>query len=182
MFSFTTTVTLHHVTPLPPCISLSHALPYLHNHQLLVRLDPDFASCESLPADAACPNAKRYKVTDHMHALPAGLWGTTVSFTAEMTDMDDGVLWIVKAPLGLVSTTTWKLQRTETLGEERVAGLRGLEERGEWSLVEDVEIRANRMLAGTVQAKCEENWRGSHGKLVAHLLDGLAKSQIHSGG
>ncbi|KAF1919162.1 hypothetical protein BDU57DRAFT_132414 [Ampelomyces quisqualis] len=28
-----------------------------------------------------------------------------------------------------------------------------------WSLVEDVESRANRLLAGTVKGKCEENWR-----------------------
>lgn len=174
MFSLTTTATLHHVTPLPPSVTFKHALQYLHNHDLLIRLDPEFASYETLPTDPTVPNAKRYKVTDHMEALPAGLWGTTVSFTAEMTDIEDGVLWIIKAPLGLLQTTTWKLMRTETLGDEDVKGTVE-EERGEWSLVQHVEIKANRLLTGIVKAKCEENWPGTHGKFVAHLKEGLAK-------
>jgi hypothetical protein len=97
-----------------------------------------------------------------MAALPKGLWDSTVSFEAEMTNTEDGILWIVKAPLGLVQTTTWRCLKTEGLAE----GDRG---DGEWSLVEDVEIRANRMLVGTVRGKCEENWRGSHGKFCEHL-------------
>ncbi|KAI8936630.1 hypothetical protein NX059_007029 [Plenodomus lindquistii] len=175
MFSLTTTATLHHVTPLPRAVTFEHALAYLHNHDLLIRLDPEFASYETLPADSTIPNAKRYKVTDHMEALPAGLWGTTVSFTAEMTNVEDGVLWVVKAPLGLVQTTWWKLVKTETLDEHDVKGVVE-RERGEWSLVEDVEIKANRMLTGTVKGKCEENWPGTHAKFVAHLKQGLAKS------
>ncbi|KAF2850187.1 hypothetical protein T440DRAFT_468864 [Plenodomus tracheiphilus IPT5] len=177
MFSLTTTTTLRHVTPLPPSMTFSHALPYLHDHGLLIRLDPEFDSYETLPADATMPQAKRYKVTDHMNALPAGLWGTTVSFTAEMTDIEDGVLWIIKAPLGLVQTTMWRLMRTDTLSEEDVKGV-APEERGEWSLVEDVEIKANRMLAGTVKGKCEENWSGVHARFTKHLEEGLSKASV----
>lgn len=43
-------------------------------------------------------------------------------------------------------------------------------EDSEWSLVEDVEIKANRMLVGTVKGKCEENWPGAHGKFLKHLM------------
>ena len=110
-----------------------------------------------------------------MAALPAGLWGTTVSFEAHMTNTPDGILWIVKAPLGLVQTTTWRLVRTEALGEEEAVKSVEAGERGEWCLVEDVEIRANKMLVGTVRGKCEENWRGSHGRFVRHLLEGEGK-------
>ena len=103
-----------------------------------------------------------------MHTLPKGLWDTTVSFEAEITNKEDGVLWVIKAPLGLLQKTVWKLVKTETLGTE---DLEGDEEskKGEWSLIEDVEINANRLLVGTVKGKCEENWRGIHAKFMGHL-------------
>jgi len=110
-------------------------------------------------------------VTDYMAALPKGLWDSTVSFEAEMTNTEDGVLWIVKAPLGLVQTTTWRCLRTEGLAQEDRKG----DGQSEWSLVEDVEIRANRLLTGTVRGKCEENWVGSHGKFCEHLRSGFGK-------
>lgn len=136
----------------------------------MIRLDPEFVHYETLPPDPAAPDTKRYKVTDHMHALPKGLWDSTVSFEAHMTDIEDGILWVIKAPLGLVQKTVWRAVRTETLAFDVIAGVPE-DERGEWSLVEDVEISANRFLVGTVQAKCEENWRGAHDKFLAHLKD-----------
>jgi hypothetical protein len=110
-----------------------------------------------------------------MNALPKGLWDTTVSFEAEMTDIEDGILWVIKAPLGLVQQTTWRALKTASLSEEDVGGV-AEGERGEWSLVEDVEIKANRMLVGTVKGKCEENWRGAHGKFLQHLKSDAMKT------
>ncbi|KAF1935586.1 hypothetical protein EJ02DRAFT_460259 [Clathrospora elynae] len=179
-----TTATLHHSTRLPPSTSFTHALSLLHNHPLLIRLDPEYASHTPLPSNPATPDTKRYKVTDHMNALPAGLWDTTVTFEAEMTNTEDGVLWIIRAPLGLVQTTTWRCLKTGSLGaEEREGeggGEEGKEDKGEWSLVEDVEIKANRMLVGTVRGKCEENWRGAHAKFVAHLKDPPSTAHVHA--
>ncbi|CAN9332437.1 unnamed protein product [Alternaria alternata] len=167
MFSLNTTATLHHVTHLPRSISFASAVSQLHNHELLIRLDPEYASHEIIPSDPSTPAAKCYRITDHMNALPAGLWDTTVKFDAHMTDLDDGVLWIIKAPLGLTQRTTWRCLRTDTLEEaDRAEGV----EDSEWSLVEDVEIKANRMLVGTVKGKCEENWPGAHGKFLKHLM------------
>jgi hypothetical protein len=51
-----------------------------------------------------------------MHALPKGLWDSTVSFEAEMTNTEDGILWIIKAPLGLVQRTTWRCLKTALTG------------------------------------------------------------------
>ncbi|KAI4703578.1 hypothetical protein J4E89_009999 [Alternaria sp. Ai002NY15] len=164
MFSLNTTATLHHVTHLPRSVSFATAVSHLHNHVLLIRLDPEYASHEDLPSDPSTPDAKCYRITDHMNALPAGLWDTTVKFDAHMTDLDDGVLWTIKAPLGLTQQTTWRCLKTEGLSEGDREGAEGCE----WSLVEDVEIRANRMLVGTVKAKCEENWPGAHGKFLKY--------------
>lgn len=103
-----------------------------------------------------------------MHTLPKGLWDTTVTFEADITDTEDGIEWIIRAPLGLVQRTTWRVVKRASLGEEGTK--EGLEEGevGEWSLVEDVEIKANRILVGTVKAKCEGNWKGVHARFLGH--------------
>ncbi|KAF1832865.1 hypothetical protein BDW02DRAFT_528800 [Decorospora gaudefroyi] len=162
MFSLNTTATLHHVTPLPRTISPTAAINLLHNHDFLIRLDPEYVSHEALPSSPSSPAAKRYQVTDHMNALPAGLWDTTVKFEAEMTNLEDGISWLIKAPLGLVQRTTWRCLKTE-------AGEEGQGEGEGWCLVEDVEIEANRILVGTVKGKCEGNWRGAHAKFLKGL-------------
>ena len=105
-----------------------------------------------------------------MHTLPKGLWDTTVTFEADMTNTEDGIEWVIRAPLGLVQRTRWRVVKRASLGEEKGANV--VDGEGEWSLVEDVEIKANRMLVGTVKGKCEENWRGVHGRFVGHLREG----------
>ncbi|KAL1600470.1 hypothetical protein SLS60_006856 [Paraconiothyrium brasiliense] len=172
MFSFNTTAKLHHVTPLPTGTTFEAAIEKLQNHDLLIRLDPELHSYETLPSDDAAPDTKRYKVTDHMHALPKGLWDSTVTFESQITNTEDGVLWVIKAPLGLVQQTKWTIARSGDVGKgkEKAAddGV-SAEEKNEWSLVEEVEIKASRLLVGTVKGKCEENWRGIHSRFVGHL-------------
>ncbi|KAF2652002.1 hypothetical protein K491DRAFT_605800, partial [Lophiostoma macrostomum CBS 122681] len=172
---FTTTATLHHTTPLPPSTTFAAALSKLQDHELLIRLDPEFASYETLPAPPDAPNTKRYKVTDHMHTLPKGLWDTTVSFESLITNTETGVEWVIKAPLGLVQRTTWRVVEGGEVQDEVKAEGEGKGDRtgdgnGEGlCLVEDVEITASRLLVGTVKGKCEENWKGIHGRFVGHL-------------
>ncbi|KAL5113625.1 hypothetical protein ACEQ8H_008490 [Pleosporales sp. CAS-2024a] len=163
MFSLNTTATLHNVTNLPAGTKAEDVIRLLHNHDALIKVDPEHAYYESLAADPAVPNAKRYKITDHMHALPKGLWDSTVTFEAEMTDMEDGILWVIKAPLGLTQTSTWRCLRTDSLAAEDRKG------DGEWSLVEEVEISANRLLVSTVKSKGEENWPKTHAKFLQYL-------------
>ncbi|KAF2708748.1 hypothetical protein K504DRAFT_433229 [Pleomassaria siparia CBS 279.74] len=169
---FNTTATIRHVTPLPPGTTFIHALTTLQNHDLLIRLDPELAHYETLPSEDGTPDTKRYRVTDNMHTLPKGLWDTTVTFEANITNTEDGILWVIKAPLGLLQRTTWKLVKSDDLGkgkEKVIAETQGKEEKSEWALVEDVEIKASRLLVGTVKGKCEENWRGVHERFVGHL-------------
>lgn len=166
-----TTAKLHHVTPLPAGTTFESAIEKIQNHDLLIRLDPELHSYETLPSDDAAPTTKRYKVTDHMHTLPKGLWDTTVTFEAQITNTDDGVLWVIKAPLGLVQETKWTITRNADVGKgkEKAAEDGESSEESEWSLVEEVDIKASRLLVGTVKGKCEENWRNIHGRFVGHL-------------
>lgn len=164
---------MHHVTPLPSGTTFEAAIEKLQNHDLLIRLDPELDHYETLPSDEATPNTKRYKVTDHMHALPKGLWDSTVTFESQITNTDNGVLWVIKAPLGLVQQTRWTITRSADVGKgkERAADddETGSGDKSEWSLVEEVEIKASRLLVGTVRSKCEENWRGIHSRFIGHL-------------
>lgn len=138
----------------------------MRNHDLLIRLDPDLLSYEELPppADAANPETKYYKVTDTIHTLPAHLWDTTVSFRAEITDIEKGVEWVVRAPLGLVQRSFWTV---EVAGEMDEVDEEEREKR--LVLVEDVEIRCSRLLVGTAKGKCEENWKGVHKRWLEQL-------------
>ena len=65
------------------------------------------------------------------------------------------------------------LKEDEQRGGDREGILDGGKEgeEGEWSLVEDVEIKANRVIVGTVRGKCESNWRGVHGRFMAHVTE-----------
>jgi hypothetical protein len=95
-----------------------------------------------------------------MHTLPRGLWDTTVSFNAEITDTDNGVEWVIKAPMGLVQTSNWAVvPATDADGAEENTLV----------LVEDVVISCSRLLVGTVKGKCEENWKGVHARFVEQL-------------
>jgi hypothetical protein len=175
-----TTAHLHHRSPLPAGTTLAQAQRVFRNHDALLRLDPDLQTYEETgpTVGEARPNTKYYSVTDAMHALPAGLWDTTVRFSAEITDRDDGVEWVVRAPMGLVQTSLWTVERDEAPpppppaaeGEGEGEREREREDQGErWTLVEDVTIRCSRLLVGTVRGKCEENWRGTHERWAAQL-------------
>jgi hypothetical protein len=90
-----------------------------------------------------------------MKALPRSIWDAKVTFKAEMTDLLDRLEWVIHAPLGLYQKSIWKI---EPPNDEY-----GL------CLIEDIEITCSRLLVGTVRAKCEENWKGVHGKFADKL-------------
>lgn len=113
-----------------------------------------------------------------MHTLPKGLWDTTVTFESEITNTELGVEWVIRAPLGLVQRTTWCIMpmidvekgKDSTADDSQNGSDKEVKEtKSEWVLVEDVEIKASRLLVGTVRGKCEENWKGIHAKFVQHL-------------
>jgi hypothetical protein len=151
---FNTTATLYHRTPLPSTATLEDGVAVLRDHDFLIKLDPEFVkyTTDTAPANSD-PATKFYTVTDHMDALPAGLWDTTVSFKAEITDIPTGVKWVIKAPLGLTQLTMWTI-------EPAVAPETG------FCLVEDIQITCSRLLVGTVKGKCEANYPGVHRKII----------------
>jgi hypothetical protein len=94
-----------------------------------------------------------------------------------MTNTENSLIMVVKAPLGLLQRSEWKLVRAEDMGKgkEKVVEEEGngsnmaSDRKTEWYLVEEVEIKASRLLVGVVKGKCEENWRGTHARWVEGL-------------
>lgn len=156
---FNTTAKLKHSTLLPPTATFEAAVAVLHNHDSILRLDPEFVSYETKPTPTSSENpaTKYYTVTDHMNALPRGIWDSTVNFEAEITDIPKGVEWIIHAPLGIYQVTFWTIEPAP-------------ESEGRFYFVEDVSITCSRLLVGTVKGKCIENHAGVHQKFVDLVL------------
>lgn len=95
----------------------------------------------------------------------------SITFDCEITDVKNGIDWIVKAPLGLVQKTAWRIvKRADVEGTSQQIN-DTVEDGGEWALVEDVDMEANRFLINTVKNKCEANWRGIQKKFADHVKE-----------
>lgn len=95
-----------------------------------------------------------------MNGIPKALYEAKVTFDAELTELVDGIQWVVKAPLGMTQGSSYKV----------------VEEGEELWLVEDVHVSCSRLLMGTVKAKLESGWSGIHAKIRDRLLEDSGKS------
>ncbi|KAK4034790.1 hypothetical protein C8A01DRAFT_38720 [Parachaetomium inaequale] len=111
-----------------------------------------------------------YRVTDVVHAIPAGIWDTNVVSNYEFTDIRDGLFVRIKSPLSIVMDTLWEVRDVVIeAGDGDGDGDGGLE------LVEDVTIQCSRLLIGIVRGQCENGWEGIHGKMIGRLEGELKK-------
>ncbi|KAK4162557.1 hypothetical protein QBC43DRAFT_321661 [Cladorrhinum sp. PSN259] len=158
---------------LPPGATITLAHRMLSDHEFIIRCDPVLDKYESLPPvsppdipdemksrvriDINSLPAIAYKVTDIVHAIPAGIWDTNVVSTFEFTDIDTGLFVRVRSPMGIVIDTIWEVRKVEEGQEEQL------------ELVENVTVRCSRFLVGMVKNQCESGWKQMHGKLIERL-------------
>lgn len=90
-----------------------------------------------------------------MKGIPKAIYDAKVTYKAELTDVEDGIKWVIKAPLGFVQNSHWRLEQEGT----------------DLILIEDVHLSCSRLMMGTVRGKCEESWSGIHGKFVDTALE-----------
>ncbi|KAK3300815.1 uncharacterized protein B0H64DRAFT_334386 [Chaetomium fimeti] len=160
-----------HATLTPP-----PAVPDYVKTELRARPQPQSGSEPSQDGEAGGEAAAEtvpecYRVTDIVHAIPAGIWDTNVVSIFELTDIEDGLFVRIRSPLSIVMETFWRVR--EVAGAEEGEGGGDDDDDGEagpgLELVEDVTIRCSRLLVGIVKGQCETDWEGIHGKMVARL-------------
>jgi len=163
--SFTSTTT----TPLPPPITPSRALHALHNHDLMIDLNPLVVShrplSSSLPSDTKHASSgtvpSTYLITDK---LPIPLWPTTVSYTASFEDTSSGLRTEVHAPMGLEISGEWEVYDGDATAEPPGG------EGGGLMLRETTTVRCNLLLMPYVRATMGKGHEELHRRFVERLL------------
>lgn len=168
---FSTSTRLKHTTTVPAGVPASKAIALLQDHKFFIECDPHMINFEasetptpppSIPADRQSSDAapvadpKCYKVTDRVHALPAGLWDSDVVSTYEFIDTKKGVFVRTRSPLSVLLETVWEIRETEDGGYE---------------LLEDIIFTCSRLLAGVIKKTCEDGWQGIHEKMMSRLRE-----------
>lgn len=146
-----TTAKLHHETIFPSDITRTQAIAALHDHEVLIKMDPHLVSYTSLPSSPSTPETKIYKVLDKMEQIPKALWSQDVHSDLQYTNLPNGIRTNVKAPLGLVMDT-------HLIVEERPGG--------QLVITEDVEIKCSRLMMPVVKGQCEANWKDIHKRFI----------------
>ncbi|KAK4240789.1 hypothetical protein C8A03DRAFT_41705 [Achaetomium macrosporum] len=119
----------------PPCIP--------DNVKSQLRSGPPSSPEESESRPAMMPTC--YRVTDIVHAIPAGIRDTNVVSTYEFAHVRDGVFVRIRSPL------------------------EAKDDQGGLELVEDMTITCSTLLVGLVKGQCEEGWAKIHAKMIARL-------------
>ncbi|KAH6854196.1 hypothetical protein B0I37DRAFT_441233 [Chaetomium sp. MPI-CAGE-AT-0009] len=166
-----------HATLTPPPAVPDHVKPELRARpQAQAQSHPqpgaELAAQDGEMAGEAPPETvpECYRVTDVIHAIPAGIWDTNVVSIFELTDIEDGLFVRIRSPLSVVMETFWRVR--EVAGAEEGGG-DGDGDGGEagpgLELVEDVTIQCSRLLVGIVKGQCANDWEGIHAKMVGRL-------------
>lgn len=168
---FTTTAKLVHRFSLPPTISFASIIAILRDHDWLIRLDPELDSytlCDTSNSSTTYQTAdkeeyeetknprktKTYKVTDHMNGIPKSIYDAKVHVGIQITDVDEGVDFLVHAPMGVVQRGRWRVVVVDEA----------------WQLAIETEITCSRLLMGIVKGKAESN-APMMGRALVELLE-----------
>lgn len=164
---------LTQVTPIPSYIPRQFVLDMLHDHDLMITLNPlvtRYVPCA--PPAHALPDeydSAWYEITDRIEYIPGTPLVSNVTYTACLHDIPTGVQSHVHAPAGLEIRGKWQVlgsepgeKRHRELGEDQY----GIPKEGLY-LREDCEVRCNFLLMPTVR----RNLKKSHATLVDRLLE-----------
>ena len=114
--------------------------------------DPELpSSLRPVPSPSPLPTWNCYQVTDVVHALPAGLWDSDVVSEYEFCRLDNGMFVRIRSPMGIVIESTWTVDETTFL------------------MIEEIFIKASRLLMPVLRGQCEKDWKKIHEKMLEPL-------------
>lgn len=91
----------------------------LRNYPQLITANPLVISHRQIDSDPLSAT-KKYSVTDRIYYLPFHLWPSSVTYTAEFTDTDNGVDVLTKASLGFEGRSRWLVEVSDGSQTEEV--------------------------------------------------------------
>lgn len=162
-----------HITPLPSYVSRDAVLELLHDHSTIITLNPLVTHHgRTPPPEHALPDEHSsawYEITDKIEYIPGTSLTGSVTYTACMHDLPNGLQTHVHAPAGLEIRGKWQLLGWLP-GEEREHPEIGTEQYGipkeGLYLREDCDMKCNFFLTPFVK----KNMHKSHKVLVDRLL------------
>ena len=96
-----------------------------------------------------------------MSGIPKSIYNARVNLEINITDVDDGVDFLVHAPMGAVQRGTWRVVGKDGEG---------------WTLVIETELTCSRLLMGIMKGKAEGNVPAM-GKAVVGSLEGQREKE-----
>lgn len=163
-----------HITPLPSYVSRDVVLDLLHDHSTIITLNPLVTHHgRTTPPEHALPDEHSsawYEITDKIEYIPGTSLTGSVTYTACLHDLPNGLQTHIHAPAGLEIRGKWQLLGWLP-GEERDAPEIGTEQYGipkeGLYLREDCDLKCNFFLTHFVK----RNMHKSHKMLVQRLLN-----------
>lgn len=94
-------------TPLPPDVEPSAVIDALHNHVLIIELQPLTFRHEEVQSG-------EYRVWETVDIIPFGLWKSVTEFSVVFQNQPDGLVASLQAPLGITSIATYSVKQDAT--------------------------------------------------------------------
>ena len=162
-----------HITPLPSYVTRDIVLGILHDHSTIITLNPLVTHHgRTRPPEHALPDEHSsawYEITDKVEYIPGTSITGSVTYTACMHDLPNGLQTHIHAPAGLEIRGKWQLLGWLP-GEKRDVPEIGTEQYGipreGLYLREDCDLRCNFFLTPFVKKSMHK----SHKMLVRRLL------------
>jgi len=80
----------------------------------MITLNPLVISYHEINSES--PNVRKFSITDRIHFLPFNLWPSSVVYTAEFTDTENGIDVLTNAPMGFEGRSIWSVEGTTVEG------------------------------------------------------------------
>lgn len=166
-----TTAKITTTSSLPHTISAKRILATLHDHSLLMELNPLVKSHHLLnptsPQEAQDSSTSKctYRITERLSYLPFHLWDSEITFTATFQDTELGLITKVSAPLGVEMNSEWKLltsneRRSDSLLQRSVGN--GIGEEEEWILQETATVSCSMFMMPFVKTQIKQSRGNIH--------------------
>ena len=191
MSPFRSTFAVQKQTVLPQSVRREDVLRLLHDHSVMITLNPIVINHDKVPGPISPPpspkheeaalihddddiststTSVKYTITDRISYLPGHLWDSTITYSAWFVDTPDGVRSFVQAPAGVEIRGSWRVRPVQAVDERDKVDF-GI------YLIEEAIVSCNALLRPFIQSTMQKSHATLHQKLLETLVDGQRHTQ-----